>query len=74
VWLEIAMLAAIAYVLSSIVESLLATYGKYIGKSTATDAPTNRGLLRRGGDNVRRWLRANGASTGRRADSDRAER
>lgn len=73
-WLEIAMLAAIAYILSSILESLLATYGKYIGKSTATDAPKNRGLLRRGGDNVRRWLRANGASSGGRADSDGTER
>ena len=67
------MLAAIAAVLSAILQSVLETYGKYIGKSTARDAPTNRGLLRRGGDNVRRWLRANGASSRSRADSDRAD-
>jgi hypothetical protein len=67
------MLAAVAAILSAILQSVLATYGKYIGKSTAEDAPTNRGLLRRGGDNVRRWLRANGASAGGRANSDRAE-
>jgi hypothetical protein len=67
------MLAAIAAVLSAILQSVLETYGKYIGKSTATDAPTNRGLLRRGGDSVRRWLHANGASSRSRADSDRAD-
>jgi hypothetical protein len=68
------MWAAVAAVLSAILQSVLATYGKYIGKSTAGDAPTNRSLLRRGGDGVRRWLRAHGASTGGRADPDRPER
>jgi len=67
------MIAALAAFLSAVLQSILSTYGKYIGKSTATDTPTNRGLLRRGGGHVRDWLRANGASTRSRADSDRAD-
>jgi len=67
------MIAALAAFLSAVLQSILSTYGKYIGKSTATDAPTNRGILRRGGGRVRDWLRANGASTRSRSDSDRAD-
>ena len=63
-----------AAIVAAVVQSLLETYGKYIGKHVAQDAPTDDRRLRGGGRRLRDWLRANNVGPGRRANSDRPER
>ena len=64
----------LAAIVAAVVQSLLETYGKYIGKHVAQDAPTDERRLRGGGRRLRDWLRANDVGPGRRPDSNRTER
>jgi hypothetical protein len=65
---------ALAAIVAAILQSLLESYGRFIGKTVAEDAPTDERRLRGGGRRLRDWLRANNVGPGRRTNSDRPER
>ena len=50
-------MAWLSQLIAAIVAEVLARFGGKIGKTEATDAQTDKGLLSRAGERVRDWMR-----------------